>query len=345
MSSNLPKTDSIEELARFWDTHEITEFNDQVEEVCNPVFRRPSNQSAKTRIPRPSIFVGSSTEGLRIAQAVQLLLDRVGEVEIWSQGVFGLGHGTLESLVLAVGRFDFAIFALTADDLLLRRGTGAGSPRDNVVFELGLFVGGLGQDRVFIMHDRAHPPTLPSDLAGIESATFELHLSGNIEAAMGAACTRIQHVIERLGIREQARAQLLSDAAVTVEETSARMAETIRLLARSRRVELDIVAAQFGPLIIPEKLARIREDLHDLEAVLTDEKAIPLITVHYGVKSDRAGLDRFATLLSEIGGHFERVEEHGDTSSIIFNFPTTYPRSVIRLLLKLSNLAPVGRQG
>jgi nucleotide-binding universal stress UspA family protein len=37
-SSNLPKTDSIEELARFWDSHEITEFENQLEEVSEPVF-------------------------------------------------------------------------------------------------------------------------------------------------------------------------------------------------------------------------------------------------------------------------------------------------------------------
>jgi hypothetical protein len=34
----LPKTDSIEELARFWDSHEVTEFEDQLEEVKEPVF-------------------------------------------------------------------------------------------------------------------------------------------------------------------------------------------------------------------------------------------------------------------------------------------------------------------
>ena len=50
---------------------------------------------------RPSVFVGSSGEGLPIAQAVQVLLDRACEVEVLSQGVFGLTQGTLKSLVLA----------------------------------------------------------------------------------------------------------------------------------------------------------------------------------------------------------------------------------------------------
>jgi len=36
----LPQTDSIHELAQFWDTHDVTEFEDQVEEVGERVFER-----------------------------------------------------------------------------------------------------------------------------------------------------------------------------------------------------------------------------------------------------------------------------------------------------------------
>ncbi len=36
----LPQTDSIQELARFWDTHDLTNFEDQMEEVTEPVFER-----------------------------------------------------------------------------------------------------------------------------------------------------------------------------------------------------------------------------------------------------------------------------------------------------------------
>lgn len=39
--NSLPKTDSISELAEFWDTHDITEFEDELEEVREPVFVRP----------------------------------------------------------------------------------------------------------------------------------------------------------------------------------------------------------------------------------------------------------------------------------------------------------------
>jgi len=37
---HLPKTDSIEELANFWDSHDLTDFEDELEEAPSPVFRR-----------------------------------------------------------------------------------------------------------------------------------------------------------------------------------------------------------------------------------------------------------------------------------------------------------------
>src|SRR5260370_7580581 len=41
----LPNTDSIEELARFWDTHDLTEFEEHLEEVGEPVFVRIKGRS------------------------------------------------------------------------------------------------------------------------------------------------------------------------------------------------------------------------------------------------------------------------------------------------------------
>jgi len=135
---------------------------------------------------RPSVFVGSSSEGLPTAQAVQVLLDGVCEVEVWSQGVFGLTQGTLESLVLALDRFDFAVLVLTADDLIVSRGTERPAARDNVLFELGLFVGGLGRDRTFMLFDRKHPPALPTDLAGVTAGYLRAPLVRKPRGRLGS---------------------------------------------------------------------------------------------------------------------------------------------------------------
>lgn len=218
--------------------------------------------------PRPSVFVGSSSEGIRISKAAKSELDSVAEVELWNQGVFGLGQGTLESLVLSLGQFDFAVLVLTADDMIVRRGEELPAARDNVLFELGLFVGALGRDRTFMLYDRTNPPTLPSDLAGITAATFEPYSTGNIQAAVGTACFKIQNEIERLGSRGLRNALRLRRAAEKVEGVEATLHNLIRLLARSRKVELDIISAQFGRLIAPEKLREMKADLEALDSTL-----------------------------------------------------------------------------
>lgn len=219
---------------------------------------------------RPALFVGSSSEGLRIAEAVQVVLDPVCEVELWTQGVFGLTQGTLESLVLALSRFDFALLVLTADDMTVSRGTERPAARDNVLFELGLFIGALSRDRTFMLYDRTNPPALPSDLAGVSAATFAPQTSGNLEAAMGAPCTKIRNTVERLGVRKDKESRDLEKATLSVEVAGATMQSLLRLLARSRKVELDIIATQFGPLIDPKRLAQMKQDLADLERTLDE---------------------------------------------------------------------------
>ena len=221
---------------------------------------------------RPSVFVGSSTEGLTIAKALGVLLEHPCEVNIWSQGVFGLSQGTLESLVYALDRFDFAILVLTADDLITSRDLSSIAPRDNVLFELGLFMGGLGRDRTFIVYDRTANIKLPSDLAGVSAATFEPHADGNLENALSAAATRIEDCVARLGLRDRERFRQLSKAAEEFDSAADQMQTLIKLIARSRKVELDIIASQFGPLIAPDKLNQMRQDLLDLDRTLPPQE-------------------------------------------------------------------------
>ena len=86
---------------------------------------------------RPAVFIGSSSEGLDIAKAIQLNLDKICDVVLWSQGVFGLGTGTLEALVSKIAEIDYAVLVLTADDLVTSRECSRQAPRDNVLLELG----------------------------------------------------------------------------------------------------------------------------------------------------------------------------------------------------------------
>ena len=219
---------------------------------------------------KPSVFIGSSTEGLKIAKTIQLLLDRVCEVTIWSQGVFGLSKGYLEELVSSLEKFDFAILVLTPDDMTISRETESDSPRDNVIFELGLFVGGIGRNRTYVVYDRTKKIKIPSELAGISMATFELHSNGNLESSLGACCTRIENEIEKNGVRENKRFNQLSDATKNVNKTNQKFQTLINLMARSRKVELDVISSQFGAFINTDHLKDIKKDLDDLSKAVNE---------------------------------------------------------------------------
>src|SRR5467141_2298945 len=91
----------------------------------------------------PSLFIGSSSEGLQVAREVELQLHKHALVTIWQHDVFKPGKSNLESLDIR-NEFDFALMVMTPDDALEVQGESFKAPRDNVLFELGLFMGCLG---------------------------------------------------------------------------------------------------------------------------------------------------------------------------------------------------------
>ena len=103
---------------------------------------------------------------------------------------------TIESLVGLAPTFDYAVIVMTADDVLIKRGTEHRAPRDNLIFELGLFTGTLGRARTFLVCPRDEPLELPSDLQGVTQLDFQLQrVDDNIEAAVGPVCTRIKRAM------------------------------------------------------------------------------------------------------------------------------------------------------
>lgn len=157
-----------------------------------------SRQPAADNAGRPRVFIGSSTEGLQLAHVIQTLLEYDVDAEIWNQGtVFGLGDATLEALERAVLEYDFGIFVFTPDDELNSRDQIRPVARDNVVFELGLFVGKLTRRRAFVVHPFGKSITLPSDLAGLTTATYDPSKT-NLTAALGPTVQRIREAVQRV---------------------------------------------------------------------------------------------------------------------------------------------------
>ncbi len=184
---------------------------------------------------KPFVFIGSSAEGLNVAKAVQANLSHVCECQIWSQGLFGLSEGTLETLVKSLTQFDFAILALTNDDLVHSRGQEYNSPRDNVLFELGLFIGGIGRERTFIIvdNDKSSKLKLPSDLAGITPAFFDPPIKGNLQSAVGKACYEIEIQIEGRGIKPDISSISLENK-VELEKTKASILNYLQAINRTK---------------------------------------------------------------------------------------------------------------
>jgi hypothetical protein len=147
---------------------------------------------------KPRLFIGSSTESLDIAYAAQQNLEHTADVTVWTQGIFKLSRSTLHSLIVALKNFDFSLFVLTADDLTQIRGSTVHAARDNVIFELGLFIGRLGPNRTFFIVPRGQEDLhLPSDLLGITPATFDpTRQDKNFQAALGPACNEVRKAME-----------------------------------------------------------------------------------------------------------------------------------------------------
>jgi hypothetical protein len=122
---------------------------------------------------KPRIFLGSSGKQAKLVQALTRGLEEVADVEPWTT-VFNPGVSTLDRLVELTGEVDFAAFVFAQDDWTSNPSDaatqGQASPRDNVVFEAGLFGGALGMRRTFILH--AKGAKLPTDLLGMTAVRY-----------------------------------------------------------------------------------------------------------------------------------------------------------------------------
>ena len=121
---------------------------------------------------KPRIFLGSSGKQAKLLEAITRGLEDVADVEPWTT-TFNPGRSTLDRLVELSQEVDFAAFVFAQDDWTTTDASESGqaSPRDNVVFEAGLFGGALGIRRTFILH--ANGSKLPSDLLGLTSVRYD----------------------------------------------------------------------------------------------------------------------------------------------------------------------------
>jgi CRP/FNR family transcriptional regulator, cyclic AMP receptor protein len=158
-------------------------------------FHRPPNDM-------PVLFVGSSVEGLPVVRELQLGMkhDRI-HVRPWTTpGVFGPGGVPLDSLLREVEASDFAAFIFGPDDKAFSRGEMYEAPRDNVVFELGLFMARLDRNRTFIIKEHSSEIKIPTDLLGIIPITYVVKAGEALSPAIAVVCTELRNAIEATGV-------------------------------------------------------------------------------------------------------------------------------------------------
>lgn len=148
---------------------------------------------------KPRIFLGSSGKQAKLLGALTRGLEDVARVEPWTT-TFNPGTTTLGRLIELTREVDFAAFVFAQDDWTSASLPAApeldsaqASPRDNVVFEAGLFGGVLGMRRTFILH--AQGSKLPTDLLGLTCVRY----AGAAPAELKTITQKLRQAIESEG--------------------------------------------------------------------------------------------------------------------------------------------------
>ncbi|WP_426409456.1 TIR domain-containing protein [Bradyrhizobium ganzhouense] len=178
-----------------------TKFPEVWRRVAQEVARRLEQRNVLIREPNEKIrvFLISSAEAVKVARAIQSAFahDPFATI-VWTDGVFRVTNYTLESLENELDRSDFAVAIAHGDDRTEVRDESWPTPRDNVVFELGFFMGRLGRSRAILMEPRATRVKLPSDLAGVTAISYRFDPK-EPASSIAPACNELREHIMRLG--------------------------------------------------------------------------------------------------------------------------------------------------
>lgn len=177
-------------------------FSQVYHSIARELARRLLQRNATIGVYREKVrlFIISSVEALPIARIIENAFEHDSfSVHLWTAGCFKVASYTIDDLEAAVDNSDFAVAIAHADDFVESRDEMWPAPRDNVIFELGLFMGRLGKARAILMEPRGKDVKLPSDLTGITTIPYRFEKGGENAALMGPACNRLREHIEALG--------------------------------------------------------------------------------------------------------------------------------------------------
>lgn len=147
------------------------------------------------------VFIICSVEALPIARAIEnhFQHDKLF-MKVWTHGVFRASQYAIESLEEQLEECDFAIAIAQPDDSVTVRKEAKNTHRDNVIFELGMFLGRFGRARTFLLEPKDDNVHLPSDLKGLTTLTYRPATDEKLLAsALSPACNELRTTFAKLG--------------------------------------------------------------------------------------------------------------------------------------------------
>lgn len=169
--------------------------------ICVEIAARLRERSKNIRVPHnePVVFIGSASEQLEICREIELAFSHDPiVVKVWT-GIFNPSKIPIEDLITMANDADFAVLVISPDDIIESRGIEMCGPRDNILFELGLFMGGISRERTFMVKPRDKDIKIPSDLIGIKPLEYAEGPMETLCNRMGPVCTKLRRLILKIG--------------------------------------------------------------------------------------------------------------------------------------------------
>jgi CRP/FNR family cyclic AMP-dependent transcriptional regulator len=167
--------------------------------LAKELVRRLDHRNAKiTKFREHSrILVMAPEDGMEVARAVGQALEKDGvTVSVWADGVFRSKKYSIGRLEEELDDSDFAIAVVAPGK------TAAGESeegRENVIFELGFFIGRLGRNRTLLLEPVKEKANLPADLNGLITLTYRPAARAGIADAVASACERMRAIVSEFG--------------------------------------------------------------------------------------------------------------------------------------------------
>jgi len=264
---------------------------------------------------KPKLFIGSSVEGLEVAYAIQTELEHDSEPTVWSQGVFNLTQSTLHDLLSVLDTYDAAIFVMSPDDVIKMRGQSHAVTRDNVIFELGMFIGRLGPERTFMVTPRnSQDLHIPTDLLGITPGIYDNERSdGNLQAALGPFCFKVRNKLTQITKKVATQDNHKSEIDIKYNDLVNKLIQLggYHRIIENQDLPSDSMLASYHELRA-EVFKVIKSDFGNLLEMIT---ASGILTIFFGNIYENAYFSLDVKNVSFLENHFIEFEAAGITQS------------------------------